>query len=172
MIARRIGCFVAAACLAASSLGAQSDTAPSPAAAFGQRVMVATHHGQWRVGLLVGADSANLGILLDGRRDTTWLTRSAVTEMMVSTGRQSYAREGAEVGLFAGLIAGAVIAVHNAPSCTPHDILGLDCTGNTIDNVGRGFVGVLVGATTGAAAGALLGWLVKTERWERVPIKS
>lgn len=116
----------------------------------GSRVRVRTMQlGEAQVGILEGATADGLVISIKGAASPVQVRRSDVLRLEVSRGT----RRNTLKGLLAGAVAwGAIV--------------GLVAAFDTLDESGVGeplFVGGML------AAGAGIGTLVKTERWERVP---
>lgn len=136
--------------------------------ARGPRVKLIQAHGT-QVGLLAAQDSARIGLVPDGRADTTWLLRSAVTEVQVSVGKKSGAGTGAGVGAITGAVLGGVAAGNAYKPCAPQPgpFGSLSCIGDTGQG-GAIVLGALGGAIGGALLGAAIGSFSKHDQWERV----
>ena len=91
--------------------------------------------------------------------DTTECPLASVTRLDVSRGRKSHARLGAGIGVLAGALVGVV-------ACRGGCVIGDE--GDFSDfSVPFAFAIGLIGGI----AGGITGWLIKTERWEEVPIE-
>jgi hypothetical protein len=148
--------------------GAPQITAGS---ARGPRVKLITgdKSREQHIGILAVRDSARYGLVLDGRRDTTWLDRSAVTDAQISVGHKSASGTGAGLGTIGGALLGGVLAANSYKPCQPQPGLlgGVSCIGDPGQG-GATLLGALGGAIGGALLGAAIGSGFKTERWEHL----
>ncbi len=133
-------------------LGASTVEAQEPTASLvGSRVRVRTAQGpEPQVGILEGSGSDGVVISTRSTASSIQLRRAEIVELEVSRGVKRHTLK----GLLAGGLAWGAIA-------------GLVAAFDTLDESGVGeplFVGTLL------AAGAGVGSLVKTERWERVEL--
>ena len=104
-------------------------------------------------GILVAVDGDTLTV------DTLRVALMNVTRLDVYMGRKGHAGTGAVVG---GLVVGVPFAILFAAVCEGVDI---NCTGT-----GGAAVGFLMGGAAGALVGAGVGLLIKSDRWEEVPL--
>ena len=121
----------------------------------GQRVRItAPHLGiSKHSGTLVAVDGDTLTL------DTLQVALMNVTRLDVYMGRKGHADTGTLVG---ALVVGVPLAILLAVAC--EDVSGF-C------NVAGGVAaGLLVGGAVGALVGATVGALIKTDRWEEVPL--
>ena len=114
------------------------------------------HCEQHRVGTFVAWKSDTL--VTESNGDILALPLDSVTTLEVSAGRRSQTGLGANMGVMAGAVMGALWGLH---SCTDEAFV----TPEGCAVVG----GVLFGAA-GALLGALIGATMKTERWVSVPL--
>ena len=107
-----------------------------------------------------------LGLVLPGPADAPFGTpvlvpRASVTRLQVSVGYRRYTLHGAALGALAGAAAGAAWEVDPA-TCDSY-------SSETFCSRGEA---VAIGALSFAAIGALVGHLVKTERWQNVSVEA
>ena len=107
-----------------------------------------------------------LGLVLPGPADAPFGTpvlvpRSSVTRLQVSVGYRRYTLHGAALGALAGAAAGAAWEVDPAT-----------CDSYSSDTFCSRGEAVAIGALSFAAIGALVGHLVKTERWQNVSVEA
>jgi hypothetical protein len=134
------------AVVALSAVQLSADDAPD---LQGTRVRVETTCSARIVGVVTDADAASLMIQSSPEGAVTRVPRGDVLGLEVSRGFRRHTVQ----GLIGGALAWAAV-------------LGLYAAFDTLDESGVGeplFVGGMV------AAGGLVGTLIKTERWERVP---
>jgi len=105
--------------------------------------------------LAVNAEKGG-GVLLVSLKD--------VTRLEVSDGRRSHAGLGAKIGLMTGFVTGFVIVVATYEECTDF------CPVPDPGPVGTAAIAGVVFGIGGAALGAIVGALIKTDRWEEVPL--
>jgi hypothetical protein len=111
-------------------------------------------------GVLVGSDSAGLTWRSGGSsvvRVTPW---SQVGSVEVSRGKGGHAGTGAAAGAIVGAIPGALSGMAFAGLC--------ECSHPNY--AGGALIGGLIFAGPGALVGAIVGQLVRTERWGAVPV--
>ncbi len=99
--------------------------------------------------------------------ETTECPLASVTRLDVSRGRKSHALLGATIGLAAGAL-GAVIYCKSADKTEFYD-KGECSTFFGNDNLTLAFAVIYGGL--GGVAGGLVGYLIKTERWEEIPLE-
>jgi hypothetical protein len=115
--------------------------------------------GKRLVGTFVGADSSAITIG-DEKGFERAIPNEIVSQFEVSAGRKSRAGRGAVIGLIAGTVAGFAIGTYVDESEG-------DC-GDCFPGDGAYQMGItLGGAILGTGVGALVGALIKTERWRR-----
>lgn len=115
------------------------------------------------VGRLVAIDSVSLTVALarSGADETVVLRRATVLIAEVSQATRHYMKEGALAGLGAGLLIGGAI-VQGTDSCRASST----CSSKTeLKNNET----IATYAVIGAAAGALIGFLVRSDVWSDVP---
>jgi hypothetical protein len=126
------------------------------------RVQTTAAQGSWMRGVLVGADSASVGIVPEEApplgANQLRLPMSHVTRFELKTGSKRQWLRGLIVGVAAGVALGSAIEV-DPVACTYDN--NYECS--------RGAALALGGATFGAI-GAGVGALVKTERWTPVAL--
>ena len=105
-------------------------------------------------GLLVAVQRDSLTV------DTLTVARASITRLEVQRGRKTNARKGAWIGALSLGLAGVGLGI---AGCADYD-----CDGDEWSAV----IGVLggVGALGGGLIGLGVGALIKTERWEEVPL--
>lgn len=153
---------VALAFLPISPLSAQVPQPPEP----GDRIRVSTGRPpggpDWIVGTLVEIMGDRLTLRPDREgRSEVELARDALTRMEVSRGRRAGSRwrRGLGLGFLAGAVAGAVVV----PLAVDEEASDLS-TGDAV-LLGAGYGGV-----GGGLIGTLVGFTIKVERWEEVPL--
>ena len=136
------------------------DTASAQRLTPGQRIRVTAPRLQMQrqPGQLVRFDRDSLILVSAGQR--WFVPRQLLTQLDASGGRRGHLLAGVLVGAVVGAVAG-LIAISPEGTCTGSGDYGAVC---------RGVVAFSVGA--GAALGALVGTLVRTERWVPVPLDS
>jgi hypothetical protein len=121
----------------------------------GARVRVTTNDRslRQRAGSIVSADSSSFALSYwsGSSRDTVRVAWDAIAEVEVSRGRRSSVGKGMLVG---GLL-GAVVGVATYEPCEPSSMF---CFGLEMN--------LLAGGGVGLIAGALVGLVVRSERWE------
>jgi hypothetical protein len=163
------GAVIVAAILGVPATGALAQQPPAPEPALltlpmGARVRLqtGTAGSQWLRGVLVGADSASVGIVPEEApplgANQLRLPMSHVTRFELKTGSKRQWLRGLIVGVAAGVALGFAIEV-DPVACTYDN--NYECS--------RGAALALGGATFGAI-GAGVGALVKTERWTPVAL--
>jgi len=108
--------------------------------------------GGFLVGTLVALDADSL--VIRGSVDARRLSLASVEHVDLSRGRKSHARLGAGIGLLVGAGAGALASCDNENNQS--DLVPIQC--------------IAMGAAAGALLGAVTGALVRTERWEQIPL--
>ncbi len=108
-------------------------------------------------GMLEGVEGDTLVV------DTLRLPLASVTRLEVHSGQKSRAGRGALIGAAAGVVSGAIIGA-------------VACSGSCLGEAGsRPAVGAALGAIAlvlpGLLVGTVAGALIKTDRWEDVPLK-
>jgi hypothetical protein len=138
--------------LFSAELGPARPSAADEADLLGQRVRVDTGASAPLVGVVTHADADALRIRDDARGSEARVSRDAILVLEASRGFRRHTVR----GLVGGALAwGAVV--------------GLYAAFGSLDESGVGeplFIGGMV------AAGGLVGSLVKTERWERIPLST
>lgn len=115
----------------------------------------------WLAGRLVSPAADSAVIALAGRPDTVRFATDSLPPFEVSLGLRSSAGKGALVGLGVGAGTGLILGILAAAE---------DCTGFCVVDVGPveiAGVSALLGGV-GAGIGAVVGSLIRTERWRRV----
>jgi hypothetical protein len=142
------------------SVGAASpdDSASLAPVHIGDRVRVsAPSVSDTRIrGTLVALDEETLIVAPEGKTPQIEMSRSQVTRLQVSRGKRSHWVAGAVTGVVGGLAL-------TASYCGSGGALGGGCSGDDALGVAAFFCGI------GAAGGALVGAVVRTDRWEMVP---
>jgi len=87
-----------------------------------------------------------------------------VTRLEVSHGRRSHAGLGAKIGAMTGFVTGFVLVVATYEECTGF------CPAPDPGPVGTAAIAGLAFGIGGAALGAIVGALIKTDRWEEIPL--
>lgn len=152
----RLDFLIAAAMLMISpaELAGQVETLPIP---LDSRVRVTTRAspGHEFVGNIDSWDGTSLG-LSQPEYETQTVPLSYVVKLEISRGRKGNAGTGAWIGTVAGLVAGVIAAIVFEPE---NDAYGL------------GRIAIVTYSTlAGAGVGTLTGALIKTEKWEEVPL--
>ena len=119
------------------------------------------------VGLFSGHDSQRIGVKPQGEQNTVWIRLTPSTRIEQSSGQESHVVEGALIGLLFGGIAGGVIASATHEECVSEG--WFDCF-MAVSKKDATIIGSLAGGLLGAGVGAVIGWAIKTERWEEVPL--
>lgn len=138
-----------AVALVLASMGAGQAAAGDGTGLDGTRVRVETAASGRLVGVVIASDASFLTIQGSPEADATRVARSDIRGLEVSRGKRRHTVH----GLIGGAVAWAAV-------------VGLVAAFDTLDESGVGeplFVAGMVGT------GALVGTLIKTERWERVP---
>jgi len=157
MITRRIG-LVAMVILLTTGI-ATAQTTGEPPLQVGDRIRIKTLASSSAIkGRLVAADAAALTLAPEGR-DTSHrkFARSEIDQLEVVRGKRSRWLPGALVGAAAAGV-GAILMCN-----------GIGCSTGEGDDTAKN---VAVAAGIGAATGALVGLLIKTDRWKTVPADS
>ena len=156
MIARRIFAAGFVISLGPGTAAAQA-TGYSPLQ-IGDRIRLTTSWSSSATkGTLVAADDAALTVAREGRETSQQkFARSEIVKLEVARGKKSHWMAGSLVGLLGGL---ALTAAY----CTNPSPFGGECSSGDYAAVGALFGGI------GAASGALVGVLIRTDRWKAVP---
>ena len=127
----------------------------------GQRVRLRSAVAQTPelVGVVEAVRPDTLLVRDDDRSVATAVPLTTVDRLQVSRGRHSHWVSGAGIGFVVGAATGAILGVagHNESDW----IIGPGASA---------FVGAVLLGPIGAGAGAAVGLMVKTERWETVPL--
>jgi hypothetical protein len=111
------------------------------------------------VGTLVGIESDALKLDVEGALESRVVPRSAVTKLEFSQGRKRNTMKGAWIGLATGAVAGGALAAAYASS-----------DGGPVNAEFVPLVAGVYGAA-GMALGALIGAMVKSERWREADLE-
>ena len=122
----------------------------------GERVRVSTESGVTHVGLLSAMTSGALEV--QGEGGSQRFSVASVTRLDVSRGQKSHVFVGFLVGAGAGLV-GSLAVCNFTDTCQVFS-----------DNDVRTDV-VLVSTGMGGLLGLTVGYLIKTERWEEIPLE-
>jgi hypothetical protein len=143
---------------------------------LGDRVRVSTASAAGRVvGSLVSLSDSDLVVGLEGKRSAR-LFRRDVRRVEISTGTRGNAASGARIGAVVGLAGGIVWGLSTPMRCN-WGSSGLFSLGTIqcLSNIGGRSGWVLIHGMFGGAAGGMLGgslgWLVRTESWQAVPLR-
>ena len=90
---------------------------------------------------------------------TTECPLASVTSLDVSRGQTSYAKRGAILGFLSGIVGGIAY-------CT-----ALDRSRCKVFDTDYTFLGAFIGGGMGSALGGFVGYFIKTDRWEEVPLE-
>jgi hypothetical protein len=103
--------------------------------------------------------------------DTVLLTIPSLTRLEINRGRKGHPVRGAVIGLVSGAVAGAVLGAAIGSDCGPDPYPGVHfgCIAPR-DQAALVLAAYLGGA--GAAAGAIVGALIRTDHWESAPLAS
>jgi hypothetical protein len=156
MIARRI--VAAGFVISLGTVTATAQAAGDSLLQIGDRIRITTARSSLAIkGTLVAADDTALTVAREGR-DTTErkFARSEIATLEVARGKKSHWVAGSLVGLLGGVALTAAYCVHPSP-------FGGECSSGDYVAVGALFGGI------GAASGALVGLLIRTDRWTAVP---
>ena len=153
-----------AAVLAAVAV-AGGDAAPLGWPIAGEKVRVTTRAGRSREsGVVVRTDADSLTVSLGRGQPPVRIPLASVERLEVARGRRTTAREGALVGGLAGGVLGGLVAGGITKTLCE---IGSDCR---VETAQASLVGAGLFGAAGAAAGALIGLAMKTDRWERLPV--
>jgi len=131
----------------------------------GDRVRVFASSGSWE-GSFVALDTATLRFVPRGGGSEVIVPRRSVARIEVQRGRRPAPGKGARIGLAAGAVAGAVLAVATYEECEP----GVDpaCLGPGVAVLG----GIGIGGLAGAGVGAIIGAVTQEDAWVPVDLRS
>jgi hypothetical protein len=105
-------------------------------------------------------------LVVETKGHTLTVPLDSVTKLDVVRGQKSRAGAGALIGLFVGGVAGAFIGSASEKDCAQGLFSGL-CSGfSGMATAGGATAGIL----GGLVAWALIGRLIKTDRWQEVPL--
>jgi hypothetical protein len=113
-------------------------------------------------GAFVAVSSAGLTWRPGGSSTAQLTPWRQIGELDVSRGRHGHAGTGAAVGAVVGAIPGALSGMAYAE---------VVCECSHPNYVGGALMGALIFAGPGALAGAIIGQLVRTERWDAAPVE-
>lgn len=133
--------------------------APAPVKS-GQRVRVRSTVAQVPelTGVVETIRPDTLMVRDDDRSVATAVPLATIDRLQVSHGRHSHWIRGAAIGFGAGVVTGATLGAAS----------GNDWLFTSSENA---FIGAILFAPIGAVTGAVVGLLVRTERWETVPLE-
>lgn len=136
---------------------------PAGAQTTGSRLRVTTDgtHPRVLVGTLVGQDADSLHLAVTALAAPVTVARHSARQVEISRGWRRATGDGAALGVEAGALAGAVVAVRTAPAFQGNWPVTI------INGWNRMWVGSAIGGAIGAAVGALIGSRLKTEQWQR-----
>ncbi len=100
-------------------------------------------------------------LVVETKGHTLALPWDSVTKLEVSQGQKRNTREGVLIGLLVGGVAGAVVAV------AIHE----ECERCFIDPATLPVAVATVGVLGGVVTGAIIGSLIRTDRWQEVPLE-
>jgi hypothetical protein len=112
-------------------------------------------------GTVMEMDRESLLVSTENQRPLR-VSRQAITQLEVSTGRRGHARTGLIIGAVVGAASGAVVPLNFG--CTQAQI----AAGDSSCIVSRGTM-ITYGVLGDAGLGALIGHLIKSDRWSSVP---
>jgi hypothetical protein len=173
-VARRARAWALAAALPVPALLASDAAAQAPAAggvavASGTRVRVSPPGAGRQSGTLIALTGDTL-VLRRANGDTATWARAGVTRLDLSRGRRGHPWRGAAIGF---AVAAAVGAVAGAAAHEPPDPESPSCRDRGLCGASRGAeateAALLLG-TLGAVPGAVIGAMIRTERWQRTPL--
>jgi len=133
------------------------------------RIMVPSMTSNRIIGTVSGISSS--AILLITNRTSMTIPKKSIHRLEVSRGRKSNVGKFSLIGAAAGFfIVGAVTMESNSPPepCKPEES---PCVRWGFTDEGAFYMGALVGGVTGAAAGAFIGLMTKSDRWEERSLK-
>jgi len=153
----RAGALVAVALLCAAPIHA---AAQDGALFLGNKIRVLVQGQAWSVGTLAALDTTAL-VLIRGGGDTSSVSLGNVRQLDVAAGRRSNSGVGALAGAVFGGVIGAIESGERIPAYSDNR------TANTGNKTLRGG---LIGVAAGAVLGAAIGALVRSDRWQIVPL--
>ena len=106
-------------------------------------------------------------LIMESNGNALALPLDSVTKLEVSQGQKSYTVDGAIIGLLVGGVAGAAIGYASYQKCESQGEF-FSCIADFGPAYGA-LGGALVIGLGGGVVGALIGRLIKTERWAEVP---
>jgi len=120
-----------------------------------------------RIGIFEGLIGDTLVLALG--TSTIRCVRTSVTRLQQYYGRESHIAEGITFGLLLGVTVGAVYVSATYEECVPRGVDGhiLSCNEHKGDAYALGGV---MGGLLGVGIGAAIGSIIKTDRWEEVPL--
>lgn len=132
----------------------------------GQHVRAAVG-GQWQYGTLLRAvpDSLILGVGKHGDERLA-LPLSSILRLEVGAGRKGHPITGLLIGGSIGVLGGAVAG--NALCTSSGGFLEPDCADAPVPEI----VGGAIGGLVLGGVGALIGWAIKSDRWEEISLQS
>ena len=128
----------------------------------GERVRVSTESGATHVGLLSATTSGALEV--QGEGGSQRFSVASVTRLDVSRGQKSHTLLGAGIGFAAGALVAVVHCSRDAGGFSDVGMCDLADDDLTL------WVACVLGAI-GGLAGGIAGDLIKTERWEEIPLE-
>ena len=154
---RQVSCLVLAVLFSVVAVG----NAFAQVAA-GDRMRVWRMGDVYVVGYLNSAEATSLTLRTTDSEMTFSIPFSQVTKVEVSRGEHSHTLVGALVGGGVGLLIGIIFTAADSGSDE-----GDDPIGELVSDTAEG-VAVVSWTVAGLAIGTLIGWLSKSEKWERV----
>lgn len=142
----------------------------APAQQVGPRIGVlgtAVTPARWGVGDLAAQDGDWLRLRVAGRAQPARVALRSLTRREVGRGQERAALSGASIGFGLGVIAGALTQLGKAPAGSGDASCGGHCALHREASVVQTR---LIGGAVGSLLGAALGYAVKTERWEALPL--
>jgi hypothetical protein len=178
-IALRSGVLVLALGAVSSSVvwsqGDQESTASALGIVPGARVRVrATDYGDTsQIGTITGVRHDGITFRRERHRDSLMIGFDHVTQLEISQGRHSHPVSGLAIGFLGGAAIGAIAGAasySNTVSCPPNG--EFFCIGPLTTQGEDAALGAVLGAVGGGVIGLVTGFIVHTERWHKVSLRS
>jgi len=142
----------------------------SAAQQLGQRIRVlATTDtaARWIVGDLLAQDSDSLRLRVGGQAQPVSVARRSLQRLEVGRGQQRAVLAGARIGVGLGVLVGAISQASREPARSCDGWFSSLCS---LDREARVVQAGLIGAAVGGVLGAALGYGVRFERWQGLPL--
>ena len=134
------------------------------------RITVTSRSPSRVIGTLVAFTPSSVTIATE--QETLYIQKASIEQLAVSLGKKRNTIRGALVGGATGGIVLGMTALADSPPDNPCvSIPGFICGRDEVINARAVISKTIMGVVTGAAAGAMIGTFIRTDRWEKCPLQ-